>query len=149
MTDFLIFRAVFFGLIAGDYVLQPQWMAEGKSKFGVRGTLICFLHSLIYTIATLLFLGPAGINPTVICIIFLSHYFIDRYSLGSVWLGWIRGRSIKAEEKQLQHAVTQSKPLQSWKQPFACIVYKEVDNGFHMILLYYALSLYFGVPFYG
>jgi hypothetical protein len=61
----------------GDYLLQNDWMATNKTK----SSLACFIHALLYSLPFLL-----------ICfsyfwlIIFVTHYFIDRYRLAVYWI---------------------------------------------------------------
>ena len=57
----------------GDYILQSDWMAKGKTKWWVP----CVIHVLFY-LAGFLLLHPSLAAITVIA---GTHYFIDRYRL--------------------------------------------------------------------
>lgn len=57
----------------GDYILQSDWMAKGKTIWWAP----CLLHVLLYS-GTFLLLHP---NWKALAVIALTHYFIDRYRL--------------------------------------------------------------------
>ena len=59
--------------LTGDYLLQNDWMALNKKKTWFP----CFVHCILYTLPFYIFLG----NGYYLWIIFLSHYFLDRYHL--------------------------------------------------------------------
>jgi len=52
-----LFIAVLLGHFVADYLMQPTWMAIGKSEPGVKGMLICFQHCVVYTVIVLAFVG--------------------------------------------------------------------------------------------
>ena len=56
-----------------DYLLQSGWMAANKAKCHVAA----FVHALVYSLP-FLFLRPS-LNAWLV--IFVTHFFIDRYSL--------------------------------------------------------------------
>ncbi|MEK7503875.1 MAG: DUF3307 domain-containing protein [Patescibacteria group bacterium] len=122
-----MFAQIVFGHLFGDYMFQSKAMALKKSEKGWRGNWWCVWHCLIYTAWICLFLWTA--DPLVVCLIFLSHWFIDRYSLGSKWLKMIRGRDfIKAfESKDKYRDIDLS---------FSCLVYAVVDNTMHLVLIW-------------
>jgi len=39
------------GHLVGDYLLQNNWMALGKSKYNGMGWLTCTVHCVLYTLA--------------------------------------------------------------------------------------------------
>jgi len=115
------------GHIAGDYIIQNDWMAKGKSTPGARGNLICWLHCSVYAlcVAVAFILGgwrcggwheSFGVALTVA---YLSHWPIDRFSLGKRWMHFFG---------------------QTTEGPFAPIVYVGVDNGAHLILMWAVFS---------
>lgn len=114
------------GHIVGDYVLQNDAMAKGKSKPGTVGALYCLEHCVIYSLFVALFMALAGgwrardcglVESGAIAFgtAFFCHYTIDRRSLGKVWMRWYG---------------------QTTEGPFAPIVYIGVDNGLHLTLMY-------------
>lgn len=59
--------------LIGDYLLQSGWMAANKAKSHIAA----FVHALVYSLPFLL-LRPS-LNAWLV--IFVTHFFIDRYSL--------------------------------------------------------------------
>ncbi len=57
----------------GDYILQSDWMAKGKTIWWPP----CLLHVLFYS-AGFLILRPSW---KALAVIAVTHYFIDRYRL--------------------------------------------------------------------
>ncbi|MCX6744261.1 MAG: DUF3307 domain-containing protein [Candidatus Parcubacteria bacterium] len=121
------FAAVVLGHLAGDYLFQSKGMALLKSKPGRQGANWCLIHCLIYTAIVCLFLWTT--NPLVVALVFLSHYPLDRWSLGSKWLKLIRGRDFLA-------AYVKKEPGWEIDLAFSCLVYAVVDNTMHLILLW-------------
>jgi len=122
----LFIRAVL-GHLVGDYLLQGRTMALKKSEKGWRGALWCTFHSLIYTFSVCLFLLTS--DPLIICLVFLSHWPIDRWSLGSKWLKMIQGRDFV-------NAYLSKEKYREIDISFSCLVYTVVDNTLHLILLW-------------
>lgn len=58
--------------LIGDYLLQSDWMASGKTK-NWRPALA---HAVAYSLPFLLIATPAAV-----AVILLTHYLIDRYRL--------------------------------------------------------------------
>lgn len=68
----------------GDYILQSDWMANNKTKYGLAATV----HGLTYSFPFLL-LSP---SRAAWMTIFLTHVIIDRWRLARyvVWLkNWL------------------------------------------------------------
>ena len=59
--------------LIGDYLLQSGWMATNKAK----SHFAAFVHALVYSLPFIL-IGPS-LNAWLV--IFVTHFFIDRYSL--------------------------------------------------------------------
>ena len=122
-----IFLGMLLGHLAGDYLFQSKKMALKKSEKGWYGLAWCVLHCLIYTACVCAFLRT--LNALVWALVFLSHFPIDRWSLGHWWLKMIRGRDIlKAYETENKY--------REIDLAFSCIVYVVVDNTLHLILLW-------------
>jgi hypothetical protein len=133
-----MFAEIVLGHLAGDYLLQNKSMALKKSEKGWAGLGWCTLHCLIYTACICLFLWTVNpfhvaFSPLLVLLVFLTHWPLDRWSLGSKWLKLIRGRDfIKAfESKDKYREIDVS---------FSCLVYAVVDNSLHLILLWFVVS---------
>lgn len=122
-----MFAEILLGHLVGDYLLQGRTIAFRKSEKSRTGIFLCLLHSVIYTLSVCLFLWT--LNPFIMLLIFLSHYPIDRWSLGSKWLKMIQGKDFRtiydAKEKGWEIDLA-----------FSCPVYMAVDNTMHLILLW-------------
>lgn len=58
--------------LLGDFVTQSDWMATNKTK----RSWPAFCHAVVYSLPFLLIGSPAAV-----CVIFVTHFFIDRYRL--------------------------------------------------------------------
>jgi hypothetical protein len=119
-----IFIRMVLGHLVGDYLLQSKNMAIKKGY----STWICFIHCFIYTLSICLFIWKW--NLFIICLIFLSHYPIDRYCLALYWLRLIRGRNY------LEEYNNRNIEYRDLSLPFSCFVYAVTDNTIHIILLW-------------
>ena len=122
-----IWLRLLLGHLFGDYLLQGQFLALNKTRSGISGIKWCTLHSLIYTVCVAFFLWT--LNPLVIFLIFISHWPIDRWSLGEKWLKLIGGRDFKEVYRQKGDY---------WEifLSFGTIVYTVVDNTLHIFLMW-------------
>ncbi|MFH1423396.1 MAG: DUF3307 domain-containing protein [Candidatus Nealsonbacteria bacterium] len=123
MTD--LFARILLGHLVGDYLLQNKAMMLKKSEKGLNGVLWCTIHCLVYTTAVCLFLWT--INPWVIIAVFISHWPIDRWSLGTKWMKLIHSRELKDDYPE--------------NKVFYAIVYVAVDNTWHLVLMWLAINL--------
>jgi hypothetical protein len=74
--------------LAGDYVLQSDWMATGK----LSRWWPAIAHGVTYTIPfALLALTLGGISPLALAIICGTHIVIDRYRLAK-YLVWLKNQ---------------------------------------------------------
>jgi hypothetical protein len=113
---------MFLGHMVGDYILQTQWMAEGKSCPGIRGNAACTVHVALYTLAIALFIGVW--SPLFLAAVAIPHWIIDRWSLAKHWLNFKN----QGEE---------------WmKSPFAPLIYAANDNTFHFLCLWWTLRIF-------
>lgn len=76
------FVSAFVGHLVGDFLVQNDFMAAGKTK----NTWICLIHVVSYTITVGLTVAMAGhialaTNPLFLLAIFLPHFAIDRFRL--------------------------------------------------------------------
>ncbi|HAM88446.1 MAG: hypothetical protein US83_C0004G0061 [Candidatus Falkowbacteria bacterium GW2011_GWC2_38_22] len=126
-----LFANIMMGSWLGDYLTQSRLMALTKSEKSFRGVTICFLHCAIYTVSVCLFLQRFDLYT--VGVIFLSHFPIDYWSLGQKWLDMIKGRNIVK-------AFNSADKYHQIDLIFSCIVYKEVDNALHIIIMYLFLQ---------
>jgi hypothetical protein len=69
------------GHLVGDYILQNDFLANGKKK----STLICALHCLLWTLAVVAFAGWwVWWIPIVL---FITHFAQDRTTFVRWWMG--------------------------------------------------------------
>ena len=127
-----LFVGCLFGLLIGDYMLQPKKMAIRKSENSYVGSIICLTHCSIVTLATMLTLKT--IELPIIILIFFSHYIVDRGNLALHWLRYIKGRDFQFEYYQKYK-------FQEIHLIFSCIVYLIVDNTIHLLILYYGIPI--------
>lgn len=115
------------GHMAGDYLLQNQWMALNKSRSA--SWLPGFAHACIYTAAVMLltwdFRWAWGL------VIFASHWPVDRWSLGEKWLDFIGGRTLQGfiNDPGLP-------PYAMLRGGFHALVYAAADNTIHLLLMW-------------
>ena len=137
-----MFAEIFLGLLAGDYLSQSEATAKRKSEKGWDGVRICTVHCLIVTICICLFIWSStsfavAFNPLLVALIFLTHWPIDRWSLGAKWLKLIHGRDI-------MRAFLSKEKYREIDLNFSCLVYKEVDNALHLILMWFIVGWLIG-----
>ena len=88
-----LFSWLLIGHLVGDWVLQNEYMANGKRLYAFG--LACLLHCLLYTITLLISLWLAGSvqnDPAsyliAAAILFGSHWLIDGWNLAEKWGRW-------------------------------------------------------------
>ena len=136
---------ILLGHLLGDYVFQNQWMALSKN----RNTGRCLVHCAVYTACVCILTSS---NLWWQAIVFLSHFPIDRWSLGERWLKLIRGRSIEEfirnghEDLGLPAEATaeQRHNYVAARGGFSALVFAAVDNTFHVVLMFLGWRLLFG-----
>lgn len=99
------------GHLVGDFLLQNDWMAQGKK----RSSLICGVHCLVYTATIAVFGG--WLTWWVLGIVFASHFAQDRTGIVRWWM-----------HKAGQRAFAEP-PMAPW----SLIV---VDNTLHLLVLW-------------
>lgn len=128
MADLFILALL--GHLVGDFVLQTKVMALDKSERSLWGCWQCFLHVIVYTISVCVFMQ--SMNPLVWFLVFVPHFLIDKFSLASVWLKMIGGRTF--ESASYDH--NPSDKYREFDVAFTSIVYAVVDNTFHLLSLF-------------
>jgi hypothetical protein len=134
------FAKLILGHLVGDYVFQNTWMAMNKSGSSFK----CFIHCLIYTASVCLIMFDFRISWIVL--VFLSHYFIDRYSLADKWLYFFKSRSLKDFLANGEKNIPEGDNKWKWnyyglRAGFTSFVYIATDNTFHLLLMYYGYLL--------
>ena len=127
-----LFILALLGHLAGDYLFQSKHMALAKSARTWAGFAWCSLHVAIYTACVCILWRSA--NPVVWIAVYLPHWLIDRYSLASLWLAVIRGRTFSA-------ALRATGPYCEFDVAFTALVYTVVDNALHLFCLWGVIEL--------
>lgn len=134
VTDLFVLSMV--GHFVGDYLLQNQWMAIGKSMKGKPGHIACTVHVLLYTLAVALITGLW--NPLFLAAVAIPHWLIDRWSLAKYLLKFKNGYGLtEVWEKAPLCAAPHPDKLEAnvWKVSFAAPVYIMNDNTIHFLCL--------------
>jgi hypothetical protein len=144
----IIMVELFLGHLAGDYLLQNEWMALNKSKNTRIGWLAAFIHCVLYTIAICLFMW--NFDWYWILIVFLSHFPIDKFSLAEKYMHYIMGKGMKdyVNNDNWMNNSVYVKPIKKelnrydmLEGGFTAIVYTITDNSIHLILMWGAYNL--------
>lgn len=127
------------GHFVGDYLLQSKWMAFGKGSKDIWGWYYCFVHCLVYTLSVCFMMK--NYNPYWMLLVFVSHFVIDKFSLGEYWLKLIDGRSLTVFLKEYQDLKINA--VAAIQAGFGTLVYAVVDNTLHILIMYYGYKLMF------
>ena len=140
------------GHLAGDYLLQNQWMSMNKSKNTLKGWTAAFVHCIIYTLAICLFMQ--NFDLIWIVVVFLSHFPIDKFMLAEKYMHFIKGKGMKDYVKKDTPVQMKSFPTKSnidarvpvnryhvLEGSFMAIVYTVTDNALHLILMWGAYQI--------
>lgn len=112
--------------ILGDYFIQNDWMAGNKMK----NSSVCLLHVATYSLPFLWVVDPIW----CFLFVFLTHFFIDRFSLA----GYIIRFKNRNWNKDHMLGFRPEVP-----DPLKWIVYVAVDNGLHLFFNTLAIWLSF------
>jgi len=152
MTIYEMLLMAILGHFVGDYLFQSTSMALHKTDRTFTGWWVCVGHCLVYafSVSALIGLGKT-INPWVFGMVFLSHYPIDRYSLGQKWLDLIGGRdfmndwrpALKQDQEFRPGDIGGEDDLRTLiiTTSFGCIVYTITDNTLHIVLMWIGICL--------
>lgn len=117
-----IYIGVLFHFI-GDYLLQNDWMASNKTK----NSLAALCHAIIYSLPFLIIL-----NFKFWLIVFLTHFFIDRYRLAIFWV-----KLINNNWSSNNYGFKDDKP--KWLSTWLLII---IDNIWHIIINSMSIYIY-------
>ena len=120
------------GHLVGDYLLQNNWMALGKSKHNGLGWFTCTVHCLFYTVAVCSLMWLWDIKWIVA--VFLSHFVIDKFGFPEWYCKLIKGRSIGSFMSDAENFTYT--PHVALRAGFNVFVYVVVDNTMHILLMY-------------
>jgi hypothetical protein len=123
------------GHLTGDYLLQNQWMALNKSRNTLKGWIAAFIHCIIYTASVCVFMW--NFDLIWIVVVFLSHFPIDKFSLGEKYLYYLTGGSLTDYAKK-DNVVTHMEVLVGG---FATLRYLIIDNGLHILIMWGAYQI--------
>jgi magnesium-transporting ATPase (P-type) len=128
------------GHLVGDYLLQNNWMALGKSKHNGLGWFTCTVHCILYAIAVCAVMGAWSVSW--FGIVFASHFVIDKFGIAEHYLVLIRGRSLQQYLDNEENKIWS--PYIGLRGGFYIFVYVVVDNTMHLLLMYGAWNLLYG-----
>ena len=141
MLEDIIFRMLL-GHFVGDYLFQNSYIAFNKGTYKKIGWITCIIHCLIYTFFVCLLMMT--FNPIWILFVFLSHFVIDKFSLGELWLILIKGRSLSGlmgiYQANKNIAVNGADLMNGG---FTAVIYTVVDNTMHLLLMYLFYRIWF------
>jgi hypothetical protein len=106
------------GHLVGDYLLQNDWMANGKKTW--NGSRQCDVHCLLWTLSVMFFaewFTTFNRSMAIFAVLFWTHYIQDRTQIIGWWMRLIR-----------QHKFAEP-PCAPW----SIIV---VDNVWHIVTLW-------------
>jgi hypothetical protein len=125
------------GHLTGDYLLQNQFMAMNKSKNTLKGWLAAFVHCLLYTFAVCLFMW--NFHLIWIVVVFCSHFFIDKFGFGEIYMKYIKGNGLRdyINEANCNSNYQDNNIGQDMiTGGFKAVVYTLTDNTMHLILMW-------------
>jgi Protein of unknown function (DUF3307) len=114
----------------GDYLLQNDWMAQNKTKDNLPALIHAFIYSLPF--CALLTGKHHGFNYCL-QIVFVTHFFIDRFRLATYWI-----KLMNWNWQSTNFGYDNNKP--AFMSIWLMII---IDNTFHIIFNSIAIYLYF------
>lgn len=133
------------GHLVGDYLLQNQWMALNKSKNTWIGWLSATVHCLLYTLAVCLFMW--NFQFIWIIAVFFSHFFIDKFGLGEVYMKYIKRCGLQDyiyDVNRNSYYQDNNTGQDMLTGGFRAFVYAVTDNTMHLVLMFLAYKLIYG-----
>lgn len=123
------------GHLTGDYLLQNQWMALNKSTNTRTGWLAAIIHCLLYTFAVCLFMW--NFHLIWIVLVFCSHFFIDKFGFGEIYMKYIKGNGLRDYIDDVNsHKHFHNTGQEIITGGFKAVVYTLTDNTMHLILMW-------------
>lgn len=125
------------GHLTGDYLLQTQWMALNKSRNTLKGWLAAFVHCIIYTASVCAFMW--NFDLIWIAVVFLSHFPIDKFSLGEKYMEYLTGGSMKEYVERDCGLIRRR--MDVLVGGFTTLRYLIIDNGLHILIMWVAYQI--------
>jgi hypothetical protein len=132
------------GHLAGDYLLQNEYLAINKAKNTRTGWLAATIHCILYTLAVCLFMW--NFDWFWMVAVFLSHFPIDKFGLAEKYMKYVKGNSLRDYIDSVNHTNTKT-----WMDNgdgermltggFRAVVYAITDNTMHLILMWGAYQI--------
>lgn len=110
--------------LVGDYLTQNDWIANHKTK----RTDVALLHVSLYSLPFLVIVPSA-----YWLVVFLSHFFIDRYRLAVYWIKLVNWNW---QSKNLGFADDKPPFLSIWLMII-------IDNTFHLVFNTIAIFMHY------
>lgn len=136
---------ILLGHLIGDYLLQNNWMALGKSKHNGLGWFTCLVHCLLYTMAVCV--TTWNFDILWVLLVFASHFFIDKFGLPEKYLKMINGRSLERFMENPENSIYT--PHVGLRAGFNVFVFVVVDNTMHLLLMWYGWQFLYGYRYLG
>lgn len=140
------------GHLAGDYLLQNEWMALNKSKNTLNGWMAALVHCVIYTLAVCVFMQD--FQPIWMAVVFLTHFPIDKFRLAEHYMHFIKGKGMRDYVNKdivppmraipTKRDIDARRPLNRYDMlegGFTSLVYSVTDNAMHLILMWGAYQI--------
>lgn len=77
------------GHLVGDYLLQNDWMSLNKKRYGLVGSIPCFIHCMIWTSCVLAFGGYWAADWRASSILIVTHFIQDHTTIIRRWMSLI------------------------------------------------------------
>lgn len=124
------------GHLCGDFLFQNQWMAMNKSKNTWIGWIAALVHCIIYTTTVCVFMWNFDWYWWVV--VFLSHFFIDKFAFGWWYLKHIKNMDTYKFFKNKNGYSTKAEAIQAG---FMSVIYTVTDNTMHLVLMWGAYQI--------
>lgn len=126
------------GHLVGDYLLQNNYMALNKGRNDLIGWFACLLHCTLYTLAITTIMW--NFDWEWVLIVFISHFPIDKFSLASYYLKFIKDIDLYdyLHKDKSYNNTNKGDIIQGG---FTTIVYVLTDNTLHLLLMWIGYNL--------
>lgn len=140
----MILFELFLGHLIGDYLLQTENMALNKSKNTTRGWIYAFIHCILYTASVCFIMW--NFQPIWVLIVFLTHFPIDKFSLGEYYMRYVKGYGMRQYIDDVNNSakwknLNNTPGNQMLKGGFTAYVYAMTDNTIHLLLMWISYNL--------